>query len=89
MGISAAIEDTINDRFIAGDAVIDGKGETSRQKSIIPDVGTMNASVEDQRIDFRKQTIDEIVADALPLVLVKFPTCGQIFEGGTKDTTFH
>lgn len=55
---------------VAIDAVVDGKWESLGQATVVAGDDLVNACVEQQRVDVREQTIDEIRSQPsfLPLV---------------------
>jgi hypothetical protein len=87
--VLAAIEHSPHINNVVMNSVIDGVRKPLRQESmIIPDFA-VDASVEGQGIDIRKQSINEVAAQAFSLSLVKSAPCGQVRHGRRQDPNCH
>jgi hypothetical protein len=54
----------MDNRFTPNDTVVDGKGKTLRENPIMSELQSVYPSVENQRVDLRKHTIEEVSSNA-------------------------
>lgn len=89
-GVLPTVQHPIHDRGTFGvEAVIDSPRKAPGKHPVKPENLPMNARVERQRINVGEERVEEIVAHALALLLIKIPPIRQVLAGGGEEVDFH
>ena len=84
-----AIQHAPNRAHVAFDLVIDGKGEMSREHSVESPQLHMDAGVNGQRVDIRRQRIKKVVADTFAVLSVEGSAGTEVADCGRQNPQLH
>ena len=79
----------MHDHFMTVNSIVDRIRKTSRQKSVMTELNSMDSRVKDERVYLGEETVEKVASDTGLLAVIKFTTGSQILERRSKDSKSH